>query len=796
MGTQIACHKERGHVAPPAAISLVSASALAYEVLLTRLFSIVQWHHFAYMAISIALLGYGASGSFLALFQDRLRPRFTAVFAVSAALFGFSAVAGFALAQRLPFNALAVIWEPRQLLYLVAYYLLFATPFFCAAICVGLAFAAFPNHIARVYRYDMLGAGLGALGVIAALFWLFPSQALRVVGGLGFLAAALASWQEVGARRWWRTAAYLIGAALVYAAVPTSWTALRFSEYKELAQALLIPGTEVVREESSPLGLLTVIRSPRIPFRYAPGLSLSNTIEPPPQLGVFTDGGGLSPITAFDGGLEPLAYLDYTSAALPYHLVERPEALIIGAGGGADALLALYHHAARIDAVELNPQSVRLVLLDSFAATAAGTLSLSESYIYTVEAFQEYLRQLRPGGFVAITRWLKLPPRDSLKLFATALAAFERMGVAEAGRRLALIRTWSTTTLLVKNGPLSPADIARIRAFADERSFDLAYYPGMRREEANRYNVLEQPYFFDGATALLGPDRASFLGRYKFDVSPTTDDRPYFFDFFKWQALPELLERRALGGAALLDWGYLILVSTLVQAVVLSVVLILAPLRFYRVSSAPSADKWRVAAYFLTIGLAFLFIEIASIQRFILFLGHPVYAIAVVLCGFLVFAGLGSGTSPRLAAWVAPGHASATTRGWRGRLQPRLGALDLAVAGIVVVALLYLLILPPLFRLLVALPDAPKIAIAFLLIAPLAFCMGMPFPLALSRVSACAPGLVPWAWGVNGCASVLSAILATLLAMNIGFTCVMLLAIALYLVAAASLRAPLARERP
>ena len=172
MGTRIACHNERtiGASVPPAAISLVSAGALAYEVLLIRLFSIVQWHHFAYMAISIALLGYGASGSFLALFQDRLHPRFTAVFALSAALFGVSAVAGFALAQRLPFNALAVIWEPRQLLYLVAYYLLFATPFFCAAICVGLAFAAFPNHIARVYRYDMVGAGLGALGVIAVLF--------------------------------------------------------------------------------------------------------------------------------------------------------------------------------------------------------------------------------------------------------------------------------------------------------------------------------------------------------------------------------------------------------------------------------------------------------------------------------------------------------------------------------------------------------------------------------------------------------------------------------------------------
>jgi hypothetical protein len=218
-------------------------------------------------------------------------------------------------------------------------------------------------------------------------------------------------------------------------------------------------------------------------------------------------------------------------------------------------------------------------------------------------------------------------------------------------------------------------------------------------------------------------------------------------------------------------------------------------LRFYRASPALSADRWRVGIYFLTIGLAFLFVEIASIQRFILFLGHPVYATAVVLCGFLVFAGLGSGTSPRLAAWVGPGRASVTTRGWRGRLQPRLGALDLAVAGIVVVALLYLLILPPLFRLLTALPDAPKIAIALLLIAPLAFCMGMPFPLALSRVSAWAPGLVPWAWGINGCASVLSAILAALLAMNVGFTYVILIAITLYLVAAAAFRRPLAGER-
>jgi hypothetical protein len=166
-----------------------------------------------------------------------------------------------------------------------------------------------------------------------------------------------------------------------------------------------------------------------------------------------------------------------------------------------------------------------------------------------------------------------------------------------------------------------------------------------------------------------------------------------------------------------------------------------------------------------------------------------------VLCGFLLFAGVGSGFSPQLVAWVARGHTSPTTKSGWDRIWLRLGALEVAIGGIAVVTLLYLYVLPPLFALLTPLPDAPKVAIALLLIAPLAFCMGMPFPLALSRVSTWVPGLVPWAWGINGCASVLSAILATLLAMNVGFTWVMLIAIALYLVAAAVFRRPLTEER-
>ena len=789
------------------AVGLVSAGVLAYEVLLARLFSIIQWYHFAYMLISIALLGYGASGTFLALARERLEARAPAAFAVFAALFGVTAVACFAIAERLPFNALELIWDPRQLLYLGALYAILFVPFFCGAVCVGIALACFVEPVARVYRADLLGAGSGALGILGLLFLVMPSRALELIGALGLLAAALASVGEASRRGRLRALAYAAGAVVMVSAVPSAWTALQLSPYKGLSQALRVPGAVVEVERSSPLGLLSAVRSPEVPFRHAPGLSLNNLIEPAAQVGVFTDGESLSPITTFAGKLEPLGYLDFTTAALPYHLLDRPKVLVLGAGAGAQVLLALYHGATPIDAVELNPQLVELVrgryaqfagnlygrpevrvhigearglvaaaedrydliqvpLLDAFAAAAAGTLSLNESFVYTVEAFDTYLDHLADGGYLAITRWLKLPPRDAAKLFLTALRALERRGAAEPARQLALIRSWETTTLLVKNGALTSVDIERIRSFANARSFDLGYYPGMRADEANRYNLLQEPYFYEAAQRLI-EDPAAFLGQYKFDLTPATDDRPYFFDFFKWQALPELWAVSAQSGGALLDWGYLILCATLAQAALLSLVLVLLPL-WLGLERRPSAGRWRIIAYFGAIGLAFLFIEIASIQRFTLFLAHPLYAIGVVLAGFLVFAGIGSGIAPALERRFAGS---------------RIGALGLAIGAIVLLAVAYVLALPPLFAALIALPDAAKIALSLALIAPLAFCMGMPFPLALARLKASAPHLVPWAWGINGCASVLSAILATMLAMTFGTRVVVLTAAALYVLA-------------
>ncbi|HEY5597185.1 MAG TPA: hypothetical protein VIK47_00140, partial [Kiloniellales bacterium] len=486
-----------------------------------------------------------------------------------------------------------------------------------------------------------------------------------------------------------------------------------------------------------------------------------------------------------------------------------------------------YHTRKPIDAVELNPQVVRMVredhrdfagaiyarpdvrlhvaearsfvarsagrwdliqipLLDAFGASAAGVQSLSESYVYTVEAFQAYLRHLTPEGILAVTRWLKLPPRDSLKLFATALAALEREGVQDPARHLALIRGWNTTTLLVRNAEFDSTTIGRMRDFAERRSFDLAYYPGITVGDANRFNVLPEPYFFDGTTRLAGAERDRFLADYKFDLTPASDGRPYFFDFFKWRSLPEFLELHAKGGAALLELGYLILVATLVQAAALSLVLILLPLRIGRRQAVHGAGRARIAVYFFALGLAFLFVEIAFIQRFIVFLGHPLYAAAVVLCGFLVFAGLGSGAAPRLDGRVTLYSAKSARSGFQ------ISGIAVSVAAISVFALLYLALLPPLFAGMLAWPDLAKIGMSLLIIAPLAFFMGMPFPLGLARVSERLPAVVPWAWGVNGCASVLSAVLAMILAIHFGFTAVVMVAVVLYWIAAASFRRPFA----
>jgi hypothetical protein len=689
-----------------------------------------------------------------------------------------------------------------------------AVPFFCAATGIGLAWAAFGENVGIAYRSDLVGAGVGALAVVGGLYVLAPGECLKAIGAIGLAAAALAGWHDTVPKTVPTT---LIATAVVLVwAWPEGWAKPKVSPYKELSLALLAPDAEVVAERSSPLGLLTVVRSPTIPFHYAPGLSLMSVSEPPEQLGVFTDGDAMTAIARFDGRLNAVRYLDEQTSALPFHLLDRPRVAVLGSGTGIDVLLARMHRSRSIDAVEINPQMIQLVrrefagfaggvyedpsvslhiaeargfvaaaerpfdliqvgLLDSFATASAGLHALNESTLYTVEAFDTYLNKLAADGFLAVTRWLRVPPRDGLKIFAIATEALERRGVVEPGGHLALIHGWQTVTLLVKNGLMTSDEIVAIREFCRKRAFDIAYYPGMEEKEANRYSAFERPYLFEGTVALLGPNKQRFLADYGFDVSPSTDDRPYFFHFLKWRTLAELIRMPHRGGFNLIEWGYPVLLATLAQAIVISTVLILLPLAARRRRANRPEIRirrrkcFKVAIYFFALGLAFLFIEIAFIQRFQLFLGHPLYAVSVVLCGFLVFAGVGSGCAKRCTAGLG-GEPVRT-----------------AAVGIVLIALLaltYIGILPLVLGPTGGLPPPVKIGITLVLIAPLAFFMGMPFPLGLADTAIGAPELVPWAWGINGCASVLSAVLATLLAIHFGFSWVVILALVLYGIAA------------
>ena len=792
---------------PRFSVALISATVLAYEVLLARLFAIVQWHHFAYMVISIALLGFGASGTFLAL-KSKLVEKFELVYVLNLILFGFLALPCFLLAQQFAVHPEQLLWDPKQIGLVTVVYILLTLPFFFAANAIGLALMRYRHAVSKIYGADLIGAGVGGMVIVGFLYAMFPADVLKVLSLFGFFAAIVAGVELRFSRR--NIFIIIIVALLpviIYPALPSAWVKLSNSPYKSMSQQLNVIGTHVEMEKSSPLGLLSIIASPTVPFRYAPGLSLNATVEVPEQRGIYIDGSGITPINKYAKRSDS-AYLDNLTSALPYHLQFIQHAVVLGAGGGNLVRQALFYDTENVTAVELNPQIVDLVrnnygefsgsiydqakvsvkieeargffagnsqyynliqiaLLDSYAASSAGLYALSENYLYTVESLEEFYSHLKTGGYLSISRWVKLPPRDALKLFATALEALRRAGVENPEKQLLLIRSWQTSTLLMKNGQFSAEEITRAHQFCKKRSFDLAFYHGMRESLANRYNILSEPYFYRGASALISDSAKKYLADYKFSINPATDDKPYFFYFFKWRTLPEVIALVGRGGVPLLESGYLILIVTLLQAVLISSVLIVLPL--YRRIRENNLHWRRMAGYFTMLGFAFFFVEIAFIQKFILFLHDPVLAVAVVLSGFLVFAGIGS----NLAAHWQTGRAAHLL-------------VILAVAAIVALGLVYVFVLPELvFKPLIGAPLSVKLAVSLVLIGFLAIPMGMPFPLGLARLGEQAKHQIPSAWAINGCASVISAILATVIAIHFGFTVVVLLAVALYLLAAA-----------
>jgi hypothetical protein len=790
----------------PACIALlcISASSLAYELILMRLFSIVQWYHLAYMVISIALLGFAASGTLLALVQrSKSSPLADEDYVRLLLLTSFTLlifiVLSFYLAQRLPFTPFELVWQKKQYVYLAGYYALFFIPFFLAGCFIGLNFMRFKQRVARVYFYNLSGSGAGVAIAFLSFYAVAPERLLLICGALALSGFFFSAIERASSKAY--VALFIIGASFLLAWLLAGGIPLRISPYKGISKALQLPGAVLEYELFSPLGLVQVVDAPSL--RYAPGLSLTFNQGPPPQKELFVDGSSYGAVTNFMGDISRLQFLDYSTYSVAFHAFSPKRVLALNPGGTTSFLDALYHSADHIQVVEPHPGIVRLLqgplksfsqgiynqhsrirvavasprgfiagdagsydlielgLIGSWGGVGGGIYATGENYLHTKEAFKGYFEHLEPQGILSASAWLTSPPRTFLKLLTLALETLESNRAEDPSRSLAAIRSWATGTVLIKKGGFTSEQIARIRDFCERRAFDLVYYPGIDRAEANRFNVLDNPIYFEMLSQLLHADATDELyGGYMFNIQPPTDDKPYFFHFFKLASLPFLAKTLGKEWIPFLEWGYVILWATLLQTLIVAPLLMFLPLVFIganRKSNSPPA-KGGIALYFSMLGLAFMFIEMGYIQKFIMVLAHPIVALALVLCIMLIFSGMGSLVSARIHE----------------------GKRLIPFAALLLLSFTSLVFLDGILKALLPAPLIVKCIAAVILLGPLAFFMGMPFPMGLQLVSDRQSSYIPWVWAVNGVASVIAPVLGSLLSVCLGFRMVMLFSALLY----------------
>lgn len=794
------------------AIALVSACAITLELALMRYMLIAYWHHLYYLVISAALLGFGASGTFLSFTRNWIQPRHESACWLFAILFALTTSVSFHLLSLIPLNMMHLAWNFGQIGYLLLQYIALFVPFFFGACCLGTAFIAKASYISRLYAANMIGSGLGAVAAIG-LMYLFACEWLAVV--VGVVLCVGSALLAVNRRQLALSTMLLVGILIILIGVypPKQFV----SQYKALSYYRQLHDAKILAHRYGPLGRIDVINSNQI--HLLPGRSLIGTKPIPAQTAMIIDGDSVSAMTRFGNPVE-LAAFDETTLALPYHLLSKPVTLIVGAGGGFDIGLALYHKCSKIIALELNQQVIDLVRsvfpeltgdvfsrdsvevvkaeargfmrqtsqkfdliqippLDSFSSAAAGVHALNESYLYTTEALQLYIQHLQPKGILCLTRWLRYwPERDGIKLLATAIEALEHEGLTDIDSHLIAVRSWATITVMISPSAFSVAQIESVLNFCSRRHFDLVHYPGITSDQANQYHVLhsstenfageQKAVYFEAAQQLLDlRQRKGFYTNHLCQVRPATDDRPYFHDFFRWRSLKTLRQLLGDNWAPFIDWGYLLLVAALIQSCILAALCIVLPLVCLRLKVGAKGYRLHTLVYFGGIGLAYMLLEISFIQRLALFLSHPVATVAVVLTGFLCFSGLGSYVSHRFS------H------------QPRR-VIMIAGVGIFLIGIIYLLWWDEIITVFQPWPWWPRCIVALVLQAPLAFLMGIPFPLGLLLLSRHAPLLTPWAWGINGFASVIATSLTVCIAISFGHSVVLLIAIGLYLAVAIS----------
>ncbi len=776
---------------------LTSVAFLTYEILLMKILSIEGWSHYAYMVVSLSMLGMGFSGVMLGLFPDFFRKNRYRIISAGGFIFSILLPVVFYINRRLPINYLYLIWEWRQMFYMILSYFLYGLPFLIISTMLVVFFLMHPKKSGQVYAVNLLGSGTGVLGGLLIMHLLPPGMYILVCSVFAALASLCWMVKHGGEKRKLLSFAAFSAAILLNIGLLPSSLVPYMSEYKGLPSVLRLPGVEITDKNYSPYGILHILEGDAI--RLTSAQSLTYMAEMPEQKALTFDGDAPSPV--FNPEKIDFNYLQNLMYAAPYELKEKPRVLLAGAGGLESAVLAAGYDSSLIRAVEINPgvieilrknmmgnfdrwtekKGVDIVTADArsyieksgeaydiiqmdpagtMASSTSGLYAQNEDYLNTVEGFGLFLERLSQDGMFMVSRWMNTPARDGIKLFSTAVAALESIGVERPQDKLMMIRNWDVVTLIMKRKPFTDSEISAIRDFCSENRFDLSYYPGISEGEVNRYHVLPEEEYYNSALKILDTDkREAFFENYLFNVRPATDDKPYFSHFFRWAAMPHLIQTLGREWIPFAEYGYLILLATFAQSAAVGFLFIIIPLIILIRRSKKSKKesfKFNSWVYFIFLGIAFMVLEIALIQKFILFLHNPVYSAAIVIGAFLTVSGAGSMFSRKLSG-----------KSMRYQLLPFILIIALSV--------LYSFILDPLFAALSGANIYLKFLLSFVIISPLAFLLGMPFPMGMNKVAPAGEVYTGSAWGYNGFFSVTGSVLTPILAMMMGIQRVILI---------------------
>ncbi len=756
-----------------AGIATASFAALLLELALTRLYSVVLFDHFAFLAISSALLGLGAGGVLAHLWRERLAAWDTR--RLASLLCALNAVAIIGMLEVVLHARVSLQFARGNVMHLAALYFASAVPFVLTGALFSSVFARSGAAVTSLYAADLLGGALACIALVPLLNALGAPNV--VLGAAVAMAAASVAWSMPGRAR---VGAVLLTALLLALVVanrdgrwidvvyvkgaPVNTDAIEFSRWNALSHvAVERSGSEksvVIDADASTL----IVRDDPDRWRETPAYArfmaeppaVANALRPRGAFAIIGPGGGPDVLRAVGNGSPRVTGIEINPliattimrdqyASYSAQLYRRPEVNIVVGDGRS----VVRNSGERFDVLQMT-------LVDTWASTAAGAFALSENNLYTVEAFREYFSRLKPDGFVAVTRWEFAQPREALRVVSVAMAALHADGIADPKRHFVVVAAHdldaggTPVVVLAGKSAFTDDDLQRVRAH-------LAAYPALRAlylPDAPTNDVFKK--------LIESNDPAAFGRAYTFDVTPVTDDRPFFFFTLHPR---QILDQTLFGRSA--DWkvnlGVVVLGVVLALSIVAVLLFLVLPLLLQR--AGPPTDRGSLA-YFVAVGAGFMVVEVAFIQRFVLFLGHPTYALTVVVFVLLLACGLGSAVSRR---WTS---------------DPR--ALQRVLLAVALLVTAYAIGLPYLLASAGALPVAVRVALTTLLLIPLGVLMGMPFPTGMRLLSARADAnagaaTVQWAWAMNAGASVMGSVLAIIIAINFGMTVALLCGGAMYL---------------